>query len=179
MIASHHTCSLNFCPECENAGFCDRSCGYCTDPCVGRGPSVQGVSPTPATTSPHPPNLVLLSFACFISFFCACTVVFIALTKRRVHARLGIATNRAGGRSSGGDDDVITVDATFTGFQVDAQGLPAAVPSWSGQSGTIDGLDAALVVSSESPVVVVAECDDTLVSQDSTPGLGTSSLILT
>jgi hypothetical protein len=125
------SCARNFCPECLNAGFCDRTCGYCEDPCAGHSAQhSHGVHPgTPYSTADdrfmEPPGgtsegqttgheqRVLLSLACFTSFMCACTVVFVALTKRRVNARLGVATTRTG-RSARQDDDVMTVNARWS-----------------------------------------------------------------
>lgn len=94
-----------------------------------------------------------------MSFFCACTVVFAALTKRRMNARLG-AINAAAAQN---DTDVMTVNATFSGFQVLPNGSVA--PQGGGGGGLVSSL-------LSSPVVVTGQCDDSLGPEDITPGLG-------
>lgn len=187
------SCHRNFCPDCLNAGFCDRTCGYCEDPCVESGDSAHhfqdvhpGISesPAPPTTwgdgspqpDPDPPGgrVLLVFLACFTSFFCACSVVFAALTKRRVNARLGVATTRTGRRGGARDDDVMTVNATFTGFQVE----PHSSSAVAGASGDHDGLGTSLIDSAALPVVVTGECSDSLGPEDSTPELGTQHLLI-
>lgn len=177
------SCERNFCPECLNAGFCDRSCGYCEDPCVESGDSAhrfqdvhpgfpENPAPEPAVRvddSPqhdHGPNDVVLFLLCFTSFFCACSVVFAALTKRRVNARLGVETRRTGRRGGARDDDVMTVNATFTGFQLEPQSSASVA------GGGRDGLGTSLIDSGASPVVVAGECSDSVGPEESTPGLG-------
>ena len=176
LLQAGHSCSLNFCPDCANARFCDRTCGYCEDPCDGSNTLTHPghVSDDPPATRPvtrgsSKNNIVLVSLACFTSFFCACSVVFAALTKRRVNARLGVTTTRASRRANAHDEDVLTVNATFTGFQVEE---PSSATS-SSEAGGREGLGESLLDPSETPVVVSGECSDSVGPMESTPGLGT------
>jgi len=201
LIAAHFDCEHNFCPTCANAGYCDRSCGYCEDPCSvdpqysdGHTPGFDGDRPmmggaadngyadayasedneaSQAAASQEGSgesavDVLLVTLASFASFFCACTVVFAMLTRQRVNARLGVAATGRGlrGARPGQDEDVMTVNATFTGFQA---GVAAA-------GADSDSLDMSLIDHTLPPVVVAGECGDSLGPEATTPGLGAFSL---
>lgn len=201
LIAAHFDCEHNFCPTCANAGYCDRSCGYCEDPCSvdpqysdGHTPGFDGDRPmmggaadngyadayasednaaSQAAASQEGSgesavDVLLVTLASFASFFCACTVVFAMLTRQRVNARLGVAATGRGlrGARPGQDEDVMTVNATFTGFQA---GVAAA-------GADSDSLDMSLIGHTLPPVVVAGECGDSLGPEATTPGLGAFSL---
>ena len=83
-----------------------------------------------------------------------------------MNARLGVTTTRASRRANAHDEDVLTVNATFTGFQLEE---PSSATS-SSEAGGREGLGESLL---ETPVVVSGECSDSVGPEESTPGLGT------
>ena len=123
LVAGGFTCAANFCPTCRNPSFCDRSCGYCADPCrdaidrAGEAPeSEPAPSDEPAGAAPSLPgtdtarDVLPRLLAMVVLCVLVCCASFLIVARARLRLRL---------QALGGDEDdpdILTVNATFSGF---------------------------------------------------------------